>query len=199
MPRLIIASTNGNHTEAVTLQEYILYFISKLNVCHVFCIKYLCLYLCSDVSDFLQPMDYSPPGSSIHGAFQARILEWVVILYSGYLPNAGIEPMSLGPPALSGGFLILNTLFHMLFLSCFSFFVVQLLSCVQPFVTPWTAACQASPSFTISRNFLKLMSIELVMPSNHLILCSPLLLPSIFSSIRIFSDESVLCIRWSKF
>ena len=69
--------------------------------------------------------------------------------------------------------------------------VVWLLSCVQPFVTPWTAACQASPSFTISRNFLKLMSIELVMPSNHLILCSPLLLPSIFPSIRVFSKESV--------
>ena len=66
-------------------------------------------------------------------------------------------------------------------------------------VTPWATAHQAYLSFTISRSFLKLMSIELVMPSNHLILCSPLLLPSIFSSIRIFSDESVLCIRWPKY
>ena len=70
--------------------------------------------------------------------------------------------------------------------------VVQLLSCVQLFVTPWTAAYQASLSFTISQSLLKLMSIESVMPSNHLILCCPfLLLPSIFSSIRVFSNESV--------
>ena len=72
---------------------------------------------------------------------------------------------------------------------------VQSLCHVWLFVTPWTAACQASLSFTNSRSLLKLMSIELVMPSNHLILCCPLLLlPSIFPSIRIFSNESVLCI-----
>ena len=64
---------------------------------------------------------------------------------------------------------------------------------------PWTAARQASLSFTISWNLLKLMSIELVMPSNHLILCLPLLLPSIFPSIRVFSKESVLPIRWPKY
>ena len=64
-----------------------------------------------------------------------------------------------------------------------------LFSCVRLFVTPWTAAHQASLSFTISRSLLKLMSIELVMPFNHLILCLPLLLPSIFPSIRVFSDE----------
>ena len=70
---------------------------------------------------------------------------------------------------------------------------VQSLSHVQLFVTPWTAAHQASLSFTISRSFLKLMSIESVMPSNHLILCHPLLLPpSIFSSIRVFSNDSAL-------
>ena len=74
---------------------------------------------------------------------------------------------------------------------------VQLLSRVQLFATPWTAAHQASPSIT---NLLKLMSIESVMPSNHLILCCPLLLlPSIFPSIRIFSNESVLHIRWPKY
>ena len=76
--------------------------------------------------------------------------------------------------------------------------VVQLLSCIQLFVTPWTAAWQASLSFTISRSLLKLMSIEVMMPSNHLVLCHPLLLPSIFPSIRIFSNESALCIRWPK-
>ena len=67
-------------------------------------------------------------------------------------------------------------------------------------MTPWTAASQASWFFTNSRSLLKLMSIELVMPSNHLILCHPLLLlPSIFPSIRVFSNESVLCIRWPKY
>ena len=77
---------------------------------------------------------------------------------------------------------------------------VQLLSRVQLFVTPWTAACQASLSITNSRSSLKLMSIALVMPSNHLILCRPLLLPtSTFPSIRVFSSESVLCIRWPKY
>ena len=77
---------------------------------------------------------------------------------------------------------------------------VQSLSHVLLFATPWTAACQASLSITNSRRLLKLMSIELVMPSNHLILCRPLLLlPSIFPSIRVFSKESVLCIRWPKY
>ena len=74
---------------------------------------------------------------------------------------------------------------------------VQLLSSV--FANPWTAACQASLSITNAQNLLKLMSIESVMPSNHLILCRPLLLlPSIFPSIRVFSNESDLCIRWPK-
>ena len=75
---------------------------------------------------------------------------------------------------------------------------VQSLSRVQLFVTPWTAAHQASLSFTISQIMLKLMSIELVMPSNHLILC-PLLLPLIFPRIRVFSNELTLCIRWTKY
>ena len=67
-------------------------------------------------------------------------------------------------------------------------------------MTLWTVACQASLSITNSRSLLKLMSIELVMPSNHLILCHPLLLPpSIFPSIRVFSSESVLPIRWPKY
>ena len=74
-----------------------------------------------------------------------------------------------------------------------------MLTHVRPFATPWTAACQASLSITNSWSLLKLMSIESVMPSNHLILCHPLLLlPSIFPSIRVFSNEPVLCIRWPK-
>ena len=75
---------------------------------------------------------------------------------------------------------------------------VQLLSCVQLFATPWTAVCQASLSITTSWSWFRLMSIESVMPSNHLILCCPLL-PSIFPSIRVFSNESVLLIRWPEY
>ena len=77
--------------------------------------------------------------------------------------------------------------------------VVQLLSHIRRFVIPWTASHQATLSFTISWSLLKLMSIELVMPSNHLILCCPLLLPSIFPSTRVFSNESALRIRWLKY
>ena len=77
---------------------------------------------------------------------------------------------------------------------------VQPLSRVRLFMTPWTAAQQASLSIANSQNLLKLMSIESVMPSNHLILClPPLLLPSVFPSIRVFSNESVLHIRWPKY
>ena len=91
----------------------------------------------------------------------------------------------------------------LLYISYIHCLIVQFspsLSCVRLFVTPWTAACQASLSITSSQSLLKLMSIESVMPSNHLILCCPLLLPpSIFPSIRVFSNESVLCIKWSKY
>ena len=81
-----------------------------------------------------------------------------------------------------------------------SFSSVQSLSCVRIFATPWTAACKASLSITNSRSPPKAMSIESVMPSNHLILCCPLLLlPSIFPSIRVFSNESALRIRWPKY
>ena len=80
------------------------------------------------------------------------------------------------------------------------FSLVQSLSRVRLFATPWTAACQAFLSITNSHSLLNVMSIESVMPSNHLILCCPLLLlPSIFPSIRVFSNESVLRIRWPKY
>ena len=82
----------------------------------------------------------------------------------------------------------------------FQFSSVQSLSRVRLFVTPWIAACQASLSITNSQSSLRLMSIESVMPSSHLILCRPLLLlPSVFPSIRVFSNESVLHIRWPKY
>ena len=77
---------------------------------------------------------------------------------------------------------------------------VQSVSCVWLFATPWIAACQVSLSINNSRSPPKLMSIESVMPSNHLIICHPLLLPpSIFPCIRVFSNESILCIRWPKY
>ena len=77
---------------------------------------------------------------------------------------------------------------------------VQSLSSVWLFATLWTATCQASLSFTISQSLLKLMFLESVMPSIHLILCYPLLLlPSVFPSTRVFSSESALCIRWPKY
>ena len=78
--------------------------------------------------------------------------------------------------------------------------LVQLLSHVWLFATQWTEACQASLSFTISWSLLRFMSIELIMKYNHLVLCHPLLLlPSIFPSIRVFSNESALCITWPKY
>ena len=81
-----------------------------------------------------------------------------------------------------------------------SYVVVQLLSHIWFYFTPWTAALQSSLSFTISWSFLKLMSIESSMPSNHLVLCHPfLLLPSFFPSMRVFSNGSTLCIRWPKY
>ena len=138
-------------------------------------------------------MDYTLPGSSVHGILQARILEWVAISF----PRGSPWP--------------LNTL---LLDECFYFFIVMrllkqqilafsLISSVQSlnhvllFVTPWTVSHQASLSITNSQSFLKLMSMESIMPFNHLILCHPLLLlPSIFPSIRVFSNESVLRIRW---
>ena len=84
--------------------------------------------------------------------------------------------------------------------SSVQFSSVQSLSLVQLFVIPWTAAHQASLSITNSQSLLKLIPTELVMPSNHLVLCHPLLLlPSIFPSMRVFSNKSALCIRWPKY
>ena len=89
---------------------------------------------------------------------------------------------------------VLICLFCFLFLSCCS--VAEVMS---DFATPWTAEHQAHLSFTTSQSLLKLLSIESVMPPNHHILCPLLLLPSIFPSIRVFSDESLLCVKWPKY
>ena len=143
-------------------------------------------------------MDCSPPGSSVHGIFQARILEWVTISFSrGYSRQRDRTCISCVSYVWIG----------MWILYCWAtweaiftpFISVQLLSRVQLFAIPWTTAHQASLSITNSWSLLKLMAIEWVMPSNHLTLWHPLLLlPSILPSIRVFSNESVLRIRWPK-
>ena len=95
---------------------------------------------------------------------------------------------------------ITHSLHHVSFIVSDNHIIVQLLSPIQLFTTSWTAAHQSSLSITISQSLLKLTFIEPMMPSNYLILCHPLLLPpSIFPSIRVFSNESVLCIRWPKY
>ena len=128
---------------------------------------------------------------------------WHLEVFVSWLPSGlgSLVQSELQPVLL----IIVLTVLSLLFLSCLDFVfldtvVVQLLIWVWFFAAPRIAACQASLSFTTSRNLLKLMSIESVMPSNHLILCRPLLfLPSIFPSIRLFSDESALWIRWPNY
>ena len=104
----------------------------------------------------------------------------------------------LNPLFYAGRFFIPSFTWEALTLNFF-YIVVQSLNHIRLFVTPWTAACQASLYFNISQSLLKLMSIESMMPSNHLILCHPpSLLPSIFPGIRVFSNELALHIRWPK-
>ena len=157
--------------------------------------------LCPALCD---PVDCSSPGSSVHGILQSRILEWVAIQCKvknrekrkrqtrGSKRTRGKKEFSL--QFRKGLLMTVNILIPIQFIS------VQSISHVQLFANPWTAARQSSLSITNSRSLLKLMSIESMMPANHLILCRPLLLPpSIFPSIRVFSNESVLCIRWTNY
>ena len=131
-----------------------------------------CLTLCD-------PMEYT-----VHGILQPRILKWVAVPFSSG---------SYWPRNWTGISCITGEFFTSWATSSAQFSSLQSLSRVQLFATPWTAAHQASLSITNSRSLLKLMIIESVMPSNHLILCRPLLLPPlIFPSIRVFSSESVL-------
>ena len=136
------------------------------------------------------------PGPDILGGV-GRIGMYLVSLgraSSGQVCREGVqyfEQLGDGCTSLRGILLLLSNK-HL-------WLVVQLLSLVRLFTTPWPEACQASLSFIISWSLLKLMSIESVMPSNHLILCYCLLLPSIFPSIRVFSNELVLHIRWPKY
>ena len=129
------------------------------------------------------PMDYSPPCFSVCAVLQVRILVWVAKFSRGSSwPRYWI---CVSDVSYIGRWI--------------QFSLVQSLSCVWLFVTPWIAARQASLSITNSRGLLKLMSIESVMPFRHLILCRPLLLlPPIPPSIRVFSNELTLHMRWPK-
>ena len=135
------------------------------------------------------PMDCSLPDSSVHGIPHARILGWVVMPSSrGSSPPRDRTLVSYSS-CIVGEFFMAETPGKPPIDIC----SVQLLSCVQLFATPWTTARQASLSITNTQSLLKFMSIESVMPSNHLILCRPLLfLPSILPNIRVFSNESAL-------
>ena len=134
--------------------------------------------------------------------FSTSLVSDVRVVSSAYLGVVDISSSSLDY-SRSGSDSPLNLLFSFNIILDFminhKYFVAQLLSCIQLFATPRTAAWQDSLSFTIYWSLLKLMSIKSVMPSNHLILCHPLLLHSIFPSIRVFSNESALRIRWPKY
>ena len=141
------------------------------------------------------PLDCSPPGSSVHGIFQEEYWNGLPFPTPEDLPDPGIKPKSLMSPALASRFFTIappgkpnnNNQFSS----------VQPLSHVRLFATPWPATCQVSLSITNSQTLLKLMSVESVMPSNHLILCRPLLLPpSIFPSISLFQWVSSSHRRW---
>ena len=151
---------------------------------------------CSVMSDSLcHPMDCSPPGFSVYRILQAIKLEWVTIPF--FFRGSSWPRDQIQVSCIAGRFLTVWDTREALQVW---FSSVQSLSCVQLFVNPWIAAHQASLSITNSRSSLRLMSIESLMPSSHLILCCPfLLLPPIPPSIRVFSNESTLHMRWPKY
>ena len=157
------------------------------------------------MSDSYDSMDGSPPDASIHRDSPGKNIGvgYHFLTWRSSWPRDQTKCLS---SALAGRFFTteqLNwTLYHWVTREAPThlFSSVQSLSCVRLFVTPWTAAHQTSLSITNSWSLFKLMSIESVMPSNHLILCCPLLLlPLIFPSNQVFSNESVLCIRQPKY
>ena len=144
------------------------------------------------------PVDCSLPGSSVHEIIQAGILEWVAFPPPGDLPDLHINQCLLC--LLQRQQILYHWAIREAHTHYHHFSSVQRLSPVWLFVTPWIAARQASLSITSSRSPPTPMSIKSMMPSNHLILCRPLLLlPSVFPSIRVFSSESTLHIRWPKY
>ena len=148
----------------------------------------ICLF--SPVSNFMPPW---------HLCFSNTEFLWVPWLISTYVSGLGVHISSRRAswPLDEISLLPILTAFHML--SFVSVVVVQSLRCVWVFVSPWTAVLQASLSFIISQSLLKFKSIELVIPSSHIILCHLLLLRSVFPNIRVSSNESALHIRWSEY
>ena len=143
-------------------------------------------------------LDCSPTGSSVFVIFQARILDQVAISYSRESPQPGIEPISLASPALAGRFFTTSATWE----ACFLIVIVVVHSLAKLCLTICSPMGCSMPSFPVLHYLLKFTqtSIELMMPSNHLILCHPLLLlPSIFPRVRVFSNESALHIRWPKY
>ena len=161
------------------------------------------------------PIDGRPPGSSVSGILQARTLEWVAISFSNsWKWKVKVKSLSRVRPSATPWIAAYQAPPSMGFSrqeywnevplpspnNIVQFSSIQLLSCVWLFATSWTAAHQASLSMTNAQSLLKSMSIELVMPSNHLILCHALLIPpSIFPNIRVFASESALRITWPKY
>ena len=159
-------------------------FISSVYYCCCCC--YVVVKLCPTLCD---PRDCNPPGSSVHVIFQTRIVEGNAISFS----RGSSWPRDLTSLALAIRFFTTGP-------PLYAISSVQSLNRVWLFAIPWITTRQASLSITSSRSLPKLMFIESVMPSSHLILRHPLpLLPSIFPSIRVFSNESTLCMRWPKY
>ena len=155
---------------------------------------WVCAKLLQSCPTLWDPVDCSPPGSSDHEILQERILEWVSMPSSrgSSQPRYGTLYLLISP-ALASKFLTREALSVQLS-------SIQSLSSVQRFVTPWTAACQASLSIINTWSPPKPMSIKSVMISSHLILCRPLLLlPPVPPSIRVFSNESTLRMMWPKY
>ena len=181
------ANGESSHTIVVLISAAVAWIPSPLLLAKKIPV---CVLVLSRVWLFCDPLDCSSPGSSVQGISQTKILEGVTMSFSrgSFHTRDWTHISCIGRRILYYGatWEALSSL--------------QSLSRVQLFVTPWTAAHQASLSITNSQRLLKFMSIETVMPSNHLILCRPLLLlPSIFPSIRVFSNESALRMRWPKY
>ena len=143
-------------------------------------------------NSFMTPWTLCSPPDSVHGISQARILEWIAIPFSRVSPDPCIKPVS---PALQGNSLLLSHQGN----SKADFVAIQSLSHSDSLWPYGLQHAKASLSFTMSWSLLKLMATELEIPPNYLVLCCPLLLPSIFPSIRVFSSESALRIKWPKY
>ena len=150
-------------------------------------------------------MDCSLPGSFVHGIFQAGVLKQVAIFYSRGCSRPRDWTHISCVSCIAGRHFMLSHQENLNYMFMYVYYifidiVVQSLSCVRLFATPWTAAHEAPLSSTISQSLLKSVSIELVMLTNHLILCCLLLhLLSVFPNIRAFSSESALPTRWPKY